>query len=104
MLRFYRWFAHSLSSAPSTISAPLVLNTKCFCAPGLLAITDGMDDVDGPSFCVVLVVLSLASLRAARKYLSLSEYASAQRCTGHRHAAWANADDRLAGHRVDLSR
>jgi iron(III) transport system permease protein len=38
-----------------------------------------MDDVDGYVVCVVLVVLSLASLLAARKYLSLAEYASLQR-------------------------
>ena len=37
-----------------------------------------MDDVDGYVVCVVLVVLSLVSLFAARKYLGLTEYATVQ--------------------------
>ena len=38
-----------------------------------------MDDVDGYVVCVVLVVLSMVTLLAARKYLSLAEYATVQR-------------------------
>ncbi|MEK6600754.1 MAG: ABC transporter permease subunit, partial [Candidatus Binatota bacterium] len=41
--------------------------------------TVGIDDVDGYVICVALVVLSLASLLAARKYLSMAEYATVQR-------------------------
>ena len=63
------------------LGTPLMLNYKNLLAPQayLRITTIGMDDVDGYVVCVVLVVLSLASLRAARKYLSLAEYASVQR-------------------------
>ncbi len=63
------------------LGTPLMLNYKILLAPQayLRITTIGMDDVDGYVVCVVLVVLSLASLLAARKYLSLAEYASVQR-------------------------
>jgi iron(III) transport system permease protein len=58
-----------------------MLNYKNLLAPQayLRITTVGIDDVDGYVVCVVLVVLSLAALFAARKYLSLSEYATIQR-------------------------
>ncbi len=63
------------------LGTPLMLNYKNLLAPQayLRITTIGMDDVDGYVVCVVLVLLSLASLLVARKYLSLAEYATAQR-------------------------
>jgi len=63
------------------LGTPLMLNYKNLLAPQayLRITTIGMDDVDGYVICVVLVVLSLLSLAAARKYLSLAEYATVQR-------------------------
>jgi iron(III) transport system permease protein len=63
------------------LGTPLMLNYKNLLAPQayLRITTIGIDDVDGYVVCVVLVVLSLAALLAARKYLSLSEYATIQR-------------------------
>jgi len=63
------------------LGTPLMLNYKNLLAPQayLRITTIGMDDVDGYVVCVVLVMLSLAALLAARKYLSLAEYATAQR-------------------------
>jgi iron(III) transport system permease protein len=63
------------------LGTPLMLNYKNLLAPQayLRITTIGMDDVDGYVVCVVLVVLSLASLLAARKFLSLAEYATVQR-------------------------
>ncbi len=63
------------------LGTPLMLNYKNLLAPQayLRITTIGMDDVDGYVVCVVLVLLSLAALLAARKYLSLAEYASGQR-------------------------
>jgi iron(III) transport system permease protein len=60
------------------LGTPLMLNYKNLLAPQayLRITTIGMDDVDGYVVCVVLVVLSLVSLFAARKYLSLAEYAT----------------------------
>ena len=74
------------------LGTPLMLNYKNLLAPQayLRITTIGMDDVDGYVVCVVLVVLSLASLLAARKYLSLAEYASLQRAapvTGTLHGS-----------------
>jgi iron(III) transport system permease protein len=52
------------------LGTPLMLNYKNLLAPQayLRITTIGMDDVDGYVVCVVLVVISLASLLAARKY------------------------------------
>ena len=63
------------------LGTPLMLNYKNLLAPQayLRITTIGMDDVDGYVVCVVLVILSLAALLMARKYLSLSEYATVQR-------------------------
>jgi iron(III) transport system permease protein len=63
------------------LGTPLMLNYKNLLAPQayLRITTIGMDDVDGYVVCVVLVVLSLGALLAARKYLSLAEYATLQR-------------------------
>ena len=63
------------------LGTPLMLNYKNLLAPQayLRITTIGMDDVDGYVVCVVLVILSLASLLMARKYLSLAEYATVQR-------------------------
>jgi iron(III) transport system permease protein len=63
------------------LGTPLMLNYKNLLAPQayLRITTVGMDDVDGYVVCVVLVVLSLVSLFAARKYLGLTEYATVQR-------------------------
>jgi iron(III) transport system permease protein len=60
------------------LGTPLMLNQKNLLAPQayLRITTIGMDDVDGYVICVVLVVLSLAALFGARKYLSLAEYAT----------------------------
>jgi iron(III) transport system permease protein len=65
------------------LGTPLMLNYKNLLAPQayLRITTIGMDDVDGYVVCVVLVILSLASLLIARKYLSLAEYATVQRAT-----------------------
>jgi iron(III) transport system permease protein len=65
------------------LGTPLMLNyTKLLAPQAYLRITTiGIDDVDGYVVCVILVVLSLVSLWAARKYLSLSEYATIQRGT-----------------------
>jgi iron(III) transport system permease protein len=62
------------------LGTPLMLNYKNLLAPQayLRITTIGMDDVDGYVVCVALVVLSLAALLAARKYLSLAEYATLQ--------------------------
>jgi iron(III) transport system permease protein len=62
------------------LGTPLMLNYKNLLAPQayLRITTIGVDDVDGYVICVVLVVLSLASLFAARKYVGLSEYATVQ--------------------------
>jgi iron(III) transport system permease protein len=62
------------------LGTPLMLNYKNLLAPQayLRITTIGMDDVDGYVVCVVLVILSLASLLMARKYLSLAEYATVQ--------------------------
>jgi iron(III) transport system permease protein len=62
------------------LGTPLMLNYKNLLAPQayLRITTIGIDDVDGYVICVVLVFLSLASLLAARKYLSLAEYATVQ--------------------------
>jgi iron(III) transport system permease protein len=63
------------------LGTPLMLNYKNLLAPQayLRITTIGMDDVDGYVVCVVLVILSLGALLAARKYLSLAEYATIQR-------------------------
>ena len=63
------------------LGTPLMLNYKNLLAPQayLRITTIGMDDVDGYVVCVALVILSLASLLAARKFLSRAEYATAQR-------------------------
>ena len=63
------------------LGTPLMLNYKNLLAPQayLRITTIGMDDVDGYAVCVVLVILSLAALLFARKYLSLAEYATVQR-------------------------
>jgi iron(III) transport system permease protein len=63
------------------LGTPLMLNYKNLLAPQayLRITTVGIDDVDGYVICVALVVLSLASLLAARKYLSMAEYATVQR-------------------------
>ena len=63
------------------LGTPLMLNYKNLLAPQayLRITTIGMDDVDGYVICVVLVTLSMISLLAARKYLSLAEYATVQR-------------------------
>lgn len=63
------------------LGTPLMLNYKNLLAPQayLRITTVGMDDVDGYVICVILVLLSLVSLMAARKYLSLAEYATVQR-------------------------
>jgi iron(III) transport system permease protein len=65
------------------LGTPLMLNYKNLLAPQayLRITTIGIDDVDGYVICVVLVVLSLATLLAARKYLSLAEYATVERGT-----------------------
>jgi len=65
------------------LGTPLMLNYKNLLAPQayLRITTIGMDDVDGYVVCVALVILSLASLLLARKYLSLAEYATVQRFT-----------------------
>jgi iron(III) transport system permease protein len=62
------------------LGTPLMLNYKNLLAPQayLRITTIGIDDVDGYVICVVLVFLSLVSLLAARKYLSLAEYATVQ--------------------------
>ena len=69
------------------LGTPLMLNYKNLLAPQayLRITTIGMDDVDGYVVCVVLVILSLASLLAARKYLSLAEYATVQRSASIAH-------------------
>ena len=61
-----------------------MLNYKNLLAPQayLRITTVGIDDVDGYVICVVLVILSLASLLAARKYLAVAEYATVQRGMG----------------------
>src|SRR3990170_6045105 len=63
------------------LGTPLMLNYKNLLAPQayLRITTIGMDDVDGYAICVILVILSLVSLLAARKYLSLAEYATVSR-------------------------
>src|SRR5574342_563951 len=66
------------------LGTPLMLNYKSLLAPQayLRITTIGIDDVDGYVICVVLVVLSLASLLAARKYLGLADYATVHSATG----------------------
>ncbi|OGQ82921.1 MAG: ABC transporter permease [Deltaproteobacteria bacterium RIFCSPLOWO2_12_FULL_60_19] len=63
------------------LGTPLMLNYKnLLAAQAYLRITTiGIDDVDGYVICVVLVLLSLASLFGARKYLAIAEYATVQR-------------------------
>jgi iron(III) transport system permease protein len=60
------------------LGTPLMLNyTKLLAPQAYLRITTvGIHDVAGYVICVILVALSLLSLFAARKYLSLSEYAT----------------------------
>ncbi len=69
------------------LGTPLMLNYKNLLAPQayLRITTIGMDDVDGYVVCVALVILSLGSLLAARKYLSLAEYATVQRSASIAH-------------------
>ena len=69
------------------LGTPLMLNYKNLLAPQayLRITTIGIDDVDGYVICVILVILSLLSLLAARKYLSLSEYATLQQGSGATH-------------------
>jgi iron(III) transport system permease protein len=64
--------------AVDDLGTPLMLNYKNLLAPQayLRITTIGIDDVDGYVICVILVVISLGSLLLARKYLSLSEYAT----------------------------
>jgi iron(III) transport system permease protein len=64
--------------AVDDLGTPLMLNYKNLLAPQayLRITTIGIDDVDGYVICVILVVISLGSLLVARKYLSLSEYAT----------------------------
>lgn len=64
--------------AVDDLGTPLMLNYKNLLAPQayLRITTIGIDDVDGYVICVILVMISLGSLLAARKYLSLSEYAT----------------------------
>ena len=64
--------------AVDDLGTPLMLNYKNLLAPQayLRITTIGIDDVDGYVICVILVVISLGSLLAARKYLSISEYAT----------------------------
>ncbi len=63
------------------LGTPLMLNYKNLLAPQayLRITTIGIHDVDGYVVCVVLVALSLTTLLAARKYLSLAEYATTHR-------------------------
>jgi iron(III) transport system permease protein len=64
--------------AVDDLGTPLMLNYKNLLAPQayLRITTIGIDDVDGYVICVILVFISLGSLLVARKYLSLSEYAT----------------------------
>ncbi len=64
--------------AVDDLGTPLMLNYKTLLAPQayLRITTIGIDDVDGYVICVILVAISLGSLLVARKYLSLSEYAT----------------------------
>jgi iron(III) transport system permease protein len=64
--------------AVDDLGTPLMLNYKNLLAPQayLRITTIGIEDVDGYVICVILVVISLGSLLVARKYLSLSEYAT----------------------------
>ena len=73
--------------AVDDLGTPLMLNYKNLLAPQayLRITTIGIEDVDGYVICVILVILSLLSLLAARKYLSLSEYATLQQGTGATH-------------------
>jgi len=66
------------------LGTPLMLNYKNLLAPQayLRITTIGLDDADGYVICVMLVALSLAALLAARKYLSLAEYATVQGARG----------------------
>ncbi len=63
------------------LGTPLMLNYTSLLAPQayLRITTVGIHDGDGYAVCVVLVVLSLAALWLARKYLGLAEYATLQR-------------------------
>jgi iron(III) transport system permease protein len=63
------------------LGTPLMLNQKNLLAPQayLRITTIGMDDPDGYVICVALVLISLAALFAARRYLSLAEYATVTR-------------------------
>jgi iron(III) transport system permease protein len=69
--------------AVDDLGTPLMLNYKNLLAPQayLRITTIGIDDVDGYVICVILVVISLGSLLLARKYLSLSEYATVHQGT-----------------------
>ena len=63
------------------LGTPLMLNQKNLLAPQayLRITTIGMDDPDGYVICVALVLISLTALFAARRYLSLAEYATVTR-------------------------
>ncbi len=65
------------------LGTPLMLNYTNMLAPqAYLRITNiGVEDKAGYVIAVILVMLSLISLRIAMKYLSLSEYATTQRGT-----------------------
>jgi iron(III) transport system permease protein len=69
--------------AVDDLGTPLMLNYKNLLAPQayLRITTIGIDDVDGYVICVILVMISLGSLLLARKYLSLSEYATVHQGT-----------------------
>jgi len=63
------------------LGTPLMLNyTKMLAPQAYLRVTTiGVEDKAGYVICVIMVVLSLLSLWAAMKFLSLSEYAMVQR-------------------------
>lgn len=63
------------------LGTPLMLNyTKMLAPQAYLRVTTiGVEDKAGYVICVIMVVLSLVSLWAAMKFLSLSEYAMVQR-------------------------
>ena len=63
------------------LGTPLMLNyTKMLAPQAYLRVTTiGVEDKAGYVICVIMVVLSLSSLWAAMKFLSLSEYAMVQR-------------------------
>lgn len=63
------------------LATPLILNyTKMLAPQAYLRVTTiGIEDKAGYVICVIMVILSLISLWAAMKFLSLSEYATVQR-------------------------